>query len=276
VIIVATEDSWAHTIVPRLIAAGADLSMVARADVTSETADDVTISLPSDVSLLEETIKEYGVALVVLDPVLSVMADTINDHRSRDVRIALEPLVAVADRTGCLMLAIAHFNKGSGTDPATLLSGSHAFRDVPRALFAFAITKTEKVLSQVKNSLGRDDLPSLTYMIESVTVPTPEGDAEVSKFVLGGVSHRDVADLLADQDGDDSDLRNAAQEFILSYLMTNGLAAPASKVIGTGVSNGFTADQMKNARARMKDPKVLSQKTAMGGGWEWRVEAAGD
>jgi hypothetical protein len=91
-----------------------------------------------------------------------VLGDTINDHRAKDVRTALEPLVAVADRTGCLMLAIVHFNKGNGVDAATLLSGSHAFRDLPRATFAFAATKTEKVFSQVKNSLGRDDLPSLT------------------------------------------------------------------------------------------------------------------
>jgi hypothetical protein len=249
--------------------------MVARADVVSETADNVTISLPRDVAQLEETIREYEVALVILDPVLSTIAETINDHRAREVRTALEPLVAVADRTSCLMLAIAHFNKGSGTDAATLLSGSHAFRDVSRALFAFAITKTEKVFSQVKNSLGRSDLPSLTYMIEPVTVPTPEGDAEVSKFVLGGVSHRDVADLLAEaEDGDDSDLRSAAQDFLLSYLTTNGLVAPASKVIAAGVANGYTADQMKKARIRIRDPRVLSQKTALSGGWEWRVETS--
>jgi hypothetical protein len=276
VIIVATEDSWKHTIVPRLIAAGADLRMVARADVVSETADNVTISLPSDISALEETIKEYEVALVILDPVLSVLGETINDHRAKDVRSALEPLVAVADRTDCLMVAIVHFNKGSGIDAMALLSGSHAFRDLPRAVFAFVATKTEKVFSQTKNNLGRDDLPSLTYTIEPVNVPTPKGDAEVSKFVLGGVSHRDVADLLAEAGDDDSDLRNAAQEFLLSYLMSNGLAAPASKVIAAGTQNGYTPDQMRNARARMKDPRVISQKTAFGGGWEWRVEAPGD
>jgi hypothetical protein len=150
------------------------------------------------------------VALVILDPMLSVLGDTINDHRAKDVRAALEPLVAAADRTDCLMVAIAHFNKGNGIDAATLLSGSHAFRDLPRAVFAFAAPQTEKVFTQVKNNLGRNDLPSLTYTIEPVTVPTPKGDAEVSKFVLGSVSHRDVADLLSEvTDGDDADLRSA-------------------------------------------------------------------
>jgi hypothetical protein len=183
VIVVATEDSWQHTIVPRLIAAGADRSLVARADVVTEGDDKMVISLPSDILLLESTINEYEVALVILDPMLSVITDKLDSYRARDMRTALEPLVAVADRTGCLMLGIAHFNKGSGTDAATLLSGSHAFRDVPRALFGFVATKTERVFSQIKNSLGRSDLPSFTYTIEPFTVPTPEGDADVSKFV---------------------------------------------------------------------------------------------
>jgi hypothetical protein len=277
VIVVATEDSWQHTIVPRLIAAGADLSLVARADVVTEGDNKMVISLPPDMSLLEATIKEYEVALMILDPMLSVITNKLDSYRAHDMRTALEPLVTAADRTGCLMLGIAHFNKGSGTDAATLLSGSHAFRDVPRALFGFVATKTERVLSQIKNSLGRDDLPSFTYTIEPFTVPTPEGDADVSKFVLGGVSHRDVADILADgNDGEDSDIRNAAQEFLLSYLVSNNLAAPASKAIAAGIANGFTADQMKNARARMRDPKVISGKPSFGTGWEWRIETAND
>jgi hypothetical protein len=182
VIIVATEDSWAHTIVPRLIAAGANLSMVARADVVTEGDDKVVISLPSDIALLQETVLAHHVAIVILDPMLSVITNKLDSYRAHDMRTALEPLVAVADRTGCLMLGIAHFNKGNGTDAATLLSGSHTFRDLPRAIFGFAATKTERVFSQVKNSLGRSDLPSFTYTIEPVTVPTPEGPAEVSKI----------------------------------------------------------------------------------------------
>ena len=36
---------------------------------------------------------------------------------------------------------------------------------------------------------------SFAYTIEEATVHTQKGDAVVSKFVLGDVSHRDVADL---------------------------------------------------------------------------------
>ena len=56
VIVAATEDSWAHTIVPRLIAADADLTLVYRVDIQS--ADgiiDTAVSLPRDLSVFRGT-----------------------------------------------------------------------------------------------------------------------------------------------------------------------------------------------------------------------------
>ena len=46
VIIAATEDSWAHTIVPRLIAHGADLTLVYRVDIEAGDAYTAALSLP--------------------------------------------------------------------------------------------------------------------------------------------------------------------------------------------------------------------------------------
>lgn len=279
VIILATEDSWTQTIGPRLVAAGADRSMIARVDVITETVNGVTISLPSDTGQLEELIVEHQVALVILDPLISMITSSLDSYKSRDMRDALEPLVAMADRTRSMMLGLAHFNKASGTDVLTLISGSHAFRDLPRAVIGFAATPTERVFSQVKNNLGRlDGLPSISYQIEPATVETPDGDAYVSRFVMGGVADQHVADILGagDEDGDESGARSAAQGFILDYLTTHDLAAPASKVIAAGHQQGYTPDQLKKARQRMRHPQVVSGKTAMSGGWEWRIESSSD
>src|SRR5690242_10822264 len=46
VIVAASEDSWEHTIVPRLMAAGADLERVFRVDVVTMDAIDTALSLP--------------------------------------------------------------------------------------------------------------------------------------------------------------------------------------------------------------------------------------
>ena len=48
VIVAATEDSWAHTIVPRLMAADADLDRVYRVGVTTYDGAETSVSLPRD------------------------------------------------------------------------------------------------------------------------------------------------------------------------------------------------------------------------------------
>src|SRR5664280_2838144 len=54
VIIAATEDSWEHTIVPRLTGAGADLDKVFRVDVIVDESRHGTLTLPRDVDELRK------------------------------------------------------------------------------------------------------------------------------------------------------------------------------------------------------------------------------
>jgi RecA-family ATPase len=66
VLVCATEDSWEHTIVPRLMAAGADLTRVYRVDVV--TAMDITVgmSLPRDLEGVERAAKDVDAAMMLL------------------------------------------------------------------------------------------------------------------------------------------------------------------------------------------------------------------
>ena len=130
---IAVEDSWKQTIVPRLIAAGADLERVWQVEAVDAEYGETTLSLPQDNSLMEKAIGEHDVALVVLDPLMSCIGKGIDTHRERDVRTALDPLARMADRTGCVLLGIAHFNKGAGTDPASLITGSGAMKTTTAA-----------------------------------------------------------------------------------------------------------------------------------------------
>lgn len=270
---VAVEDSWKHTLVPRLLAAGADLARVGRFEVVTEADDEVTLSLPHDNVLLEREITRHGVALVVLDPLMSVIGDRIDTHREREVRSALDPLAKLADRTGAVLLGIAHFNKGSGTDAASLITGSGAFKNVPRSVFGFARDDADenggRVMSQVKNSLGRDDLPSLTYTIESAEITTRKGIATTGRFTFTGESDRSVMDVLRDSrsGGDDGDERAEAAAWLVDYLTERGGAAPAVDVLKSGQAAGFARDQLKRAKGR----RVKSEKSSFGGGWQWSL-----
>jgi AAA domain len=207
VIYVAVEDSWKYTIVPRLIAAEADLDLAYRAEVQEADDGTVSLSLPADSILLEEAITTHCIALVVLDPLMSAISDTLDTHVNRQVRQALEPLARMADRTGAVVAGIAHFNKSGGTDASSLITASGAFKEVARFIFAFAVDDDDgsKVITQTKNNLGRSDLPSLAYRIIEAIVPTDKGDARVGRLVLDGETSRTVRDILSVQASGDTE-----------------------------------------------------------------------
>ncbi|ETA04218.1 hypothetical protein E0F15_08905 [Frankia sp. B2] len=275
----AVEDSWKHTLVPRLIAAGADRSKVARFDVVQDDDAEVALSLPVDNDLLEETITDLGAALVVIDPLMSALDATLDSHRTREVRRALDPLAGIADRTGAVILGIAHFNKSSGTDVAQLITGSGAFKDVPRAVFGFARDDSEdasaaggRVMTQVKNSLGRDDLPSLTYGIASAVVETGRGTSHVGRLHFTGRTDRTVADVLSSSSAPDPDAeadRAEAADWLRDYLTGHGGEASPRDIEKAGRADGFSTDQLKRAKRKAG---VRSEKSSMAGPWVWRID----
>jgi hypothetical protein len=203
----ATEDSWQHTIVPRLIAAGADLDLVYRVEVQTietQSAPGVTVelSLPRDCGLLAAEIEQRDVAMVVLDPLMSAVDRSVDTYNDREMRTVLEPLGRLADNTGCMVIGLAHFNKSGDADPLNLITGSRAFTAVVRAVIAVArdpdCDDGQCVVSQVKNNLGRLDLPNLSYVIDTAIVPTDEGDAQTGRIRFTGESDKSVRDILAE------------------------------------------------------------------------------
>ena len=70
----------------------------------------------------------------MLDPLLSRLDSRLDTHKDGDVRLALEPLVALAQRTDTSILGLSHVDKSRSTDPLTLLMASRAFAAVARAV----------------------------------------------------------------------------------------------------------------------------------------------
>jgi AAA domain/Toprim domain len=272
VLYVALEDSWEYTIIPRLMAAGADLSMVGRFDVVNVADEEVSLSLPYDNRLLESSVQEHDVALVTIDPIMSVLGEKINASRSKEVRSALDPLVRIADRTGSVILGIAHFNKGSSSDPTLSITESKAFTDVPRSVFTFARDDENecRVMSQTKNSLGKDwsGLTSLKYTIESTVIDTEEGPAEVGMFVWGGVAERSVGDIVRDRGGDqeDRDERNEVDKWLTVFLTKQ--PQQAGHVFKAADLAGYSKDQAKRAKKRLG---ISAKHPVLEGPWYWEL-----
>lgn len=267
VVCAASEDSWERTIAGRLHVAGADLERVHRIEVEHVSGTTLPLCLPRDCVDLGEQARSHEIALLILDPLISAIDSQINVNQE-ELRTALEPLAALADQTGMAVFGLVHFNKTTGTDVLSRITGSRAFAAVARAALGFArdphAGDSSCVLSQVKNNLGRLDLPSLRYRIESTTLPTAEGSGQWGRLVITGETDTHVEALLADADPDEGD-RGELDDWLRSYLTDQGGTAPANDVFRQGRAVGFSRDQLKGAKRRLR---IASTKTT---GWHWQL-----
>ena len=106
IIILCAEDGAADTIVPRLRAAGADLSRVRVVSAVRNGNDSRrSFNLQLDLELLEKEIERVGnVVLVVIDPISSYLGKA-DSHKNSEVRGVLAPLSEMADRTRVAILS---------------------------------------------------------------------------------------------------------------------------------------------------------------------------
>lgn len=280
VIIFGPEDDWPTVMVPRLIAAGANLEYVAQvqaATITDTLTHQRELRFPLDVDLLREAVREVGARMIIIDPAPTLMEGDMN--KVQDVRRSYEPLMSLAQEHDLAIVLINHFGKGAGNVGAKL-SGSHAWRDLTRSYLAFASDPDtgERIMSQDKNNYGTGR-GSWRFVLESMDVPTEEGMSSVGRVRFLGASEVTVSDLINREPGGDAEDedRNAAQAFVLDYLKSaEAQEAPAGAVIKAGLAAGFSKDEIKHARRRSKNPRILTVKSALlNAGWVWQIDPEG-
>jgi energy-coupling factor transporter ATP-binding protein EcfA2 len=163
VIFMSAEDGIEDTIVPRLMAAGADLRRVhiVRSATQPDGTGRKTFSLKTDVDLLEKKAKEIGdVRVIIVDPISAYMggADGNGNVETREV---LEPLAEMANRLRIAVVAVTHLNKGGGGGQTAMnrFTGSIAFIAAARTAYLVVAdpeNSDRRFLLQVKNNLAKE------------------------------------------------------------------------------------------------------------------------
>ena len=274
VLFATSEDAWEFTMVPRLLAAGADLERVGRVQV----ADDGIITgltTPVDVPELAAYMKRHDVAMLVLDPLTSVMDGRIDAHRDREVRTALEPLGQLAEDTAAAVLGLVHLGKSMSSDPVNLILGSRAFSAVARVALVAARDPDDEasnVLSVEKSNLGRIDVAGLTYRVDGAEIATDEGPAGAGLLVWTGETDRRVRDIMADREGEHGE-RDQAADWLTGYLTDSGSEAPAKEIKAAARAAGFADRTLDRARSRAG---VSTGRSGFGRGavYVWRLDSA--
>ena len=272
------EDDPADTLVPRLLAAGADLARILFVSGTREAGGESRPFDPAtDTRHLARALAGCDVRLLIVDPVVSAVAG--DSHKNTETRRALQPLVDLAASTGCAVLGITHFSKGTqGRDPVERVTGSIAFGALARLVFAAAKATDDdangdgcdRLFVRSKSNIGPDG-GGWRYALEQVAVPG-HPLLTASRVRWGSALEGEARDLLATAEAaNDPEERNAladAVEFLRS-LLTDG-PQPAKAIRSDGENAGHTWRTMHRAADKLN---VDRRKEGMRGGWVWRLPA---
>lgn len=276
VLIWSGEDDPADTLLPRLIASGADRTRCYFVSGTRIDGEVEPFDPARDMAALEEqAVAIGGIKLLIVDPVVSAVAG--DSHKNTEVRRALQPLVDLGSRLDAAVLGISHFSKGgAGSDPASRVVGSIAFTAVARVVLVAAKVKAEdgeqdqdrRILARGKSNIGPDD-GGFEYTIEQAE-PLPGIHAS---YVTWGKSVAGSArDLLAepeaastDEASDGGGARKEAADFLMQVL-ADGLT-PTKTVKTEADSAGVKWATVRRAA----DDLSVVKRRGDGGLWYWKL-----
>ncbi len=237
---VTCEEGAEETVLPKLIAARADLNLVRYLDEIEHpngTRSPFSLENLEELEGFLESHPEFK--LVIIDPASGFVGNK-DEHKDAELRTMLRPLSELANRTNASVLLIKHLNKSTGANAVARVGGSVAWVNACRAAWIVAPDPNEKgafYLSNEKSNSAKQP-PPRRYRIEGL-------DSSDANWCLGDLrgcftdkqlealctqmitvsfsdsaSDIDINDLLAEgrRSSDETDVSVAAAEFLKDFL----------------------------------------------------------
>ncbi len=284
VLMLSAEDGIADTIVPRLMAAEADIGQVhiVAAMTRPDGKGRRTFSLKTDVDHLERLAREVGpVKLIVIDPISAYMggADGNGNVETREV---LEPLAEMANRLGIAVVAVTHLNKGGVANQSALnrFAGSIAFVAAARSAYLVIEDPDDadrRLFLPAKSNLGPKHR-GLAFRVEQRLVC---GDIQASniRWDTGLVTTSVDEALSASENRGSEEVRSGKDEaidFLKGLLTVEGIAVldierQARQAGLLGLDSAIS--QNKCFRAARKALGVVARRNGGSNGqWVWAIQ----
>lgn len=274
-LMVTAEDSLSHTVRPRLEAAGADLERIAFVQMSSGGLED-GLRLPDDVAELDRLVADQGARLVVIDPLMAHLPESVNSWRDQSVRLALAPLHALAEKNGCSVLVVAHLNKGLSADPIRRTGGSIGITAAVRSALLLARDPDDpdgeegrrRVLAHFKCNVA-PPAESLTYEVRAVLLPASADGPQVETARLDelGISpHRGRALLEQHPDSQEGSALDDAKDFLRTELAVG--PRPVKEIKAAANTAGIAEKTLRRAKDELG---VKAAKSDFHGGWTWAL-----
>jgi len=267
VLVWSGEDDPRDTLIPRLIAAGADRQCVHIVDGVIDQGAKRSFDPATDTDRLKE-VMPANARLIIVDPIVSAIAG--DSHKNAEVRRGLQPLVDLAAEHNCAILGITHFSKGTGgRDPVERLTGSQAFGALARTVFVAAKHQDEegeskRIFCKAKSNISTDK-GGFEYSLTQIKLD--EG-IESSAIVWGERLEGTARELLsqAEEFDEDGESPGDAKRFLQDLLSDGPMWA--KDIFKDADQAGYSKRTMQRTR---KVIGVNAVKDGMKGGWKWEL-----
>lgn len=271
VLVWSSEDNPDDTLVPRLVASGADMSRCYFIDGITENEESTPFDPAQDISGLHQAVEQIGgVSLLIIDPIVSAVSGDM--HRANDVRRSLQAVVDFAEVHNCAVIGITHFAKGgAGKSPQDRVIGSQAFGALARMVLVAAKEEDgdRRVLARAKSNIA-PDTGGVAYGLNLTTI---DGGIEATHVVWEGIIEGTAREILGEVEHDESEdgsEKADAEQFLLDLLSDGAITTKQVKADSDGA--GYSWATIRRAQ---KAIGVECAKEGFGssGAWVWKLPA---
>lgn len=203
VLMMLGEDDLDDTAIPRLMAAGADLSKIHFFECMRRPANpDSAVRLDWDLEPLREKLEKHpSIRLVIIDPISNYLGE-VSMIAEQEVRSILIPLKRIAAQLNVAFVLVMHLNKKNELDAISRVGGAMAFIGVSRCSWMFirdasteeGEVKDSFVMARIKNNLVSAAGGGLAYRTTVRSVPIGDNEFVIAPFVEWGAKVNKTAD----------------------------------------------------------------------------------
>ena len=286
-IVIGLEDHFENVFVPRLMAAGADLTKINyltgfRINAAGKESEEHRLVLSiDDIERLGETILKTGTKFVFFDSVMGLLPGKIDANSDQGTRAVLEPLAHMAERVGASVLIGRHWAKGAGSRVASERGiGSVAWGGVARSVLQVAEhpdDETRRVLAVAKGNLAPKP-EHLEFTIASKEVSLPGGElVSMPSIVWGGTCALHIDDLGSRKklNGERQTVAKTCEDWMVGYLAEHDYEVASSTMQDDAKTAGYSFATMKRTREKLQGDGRLTVRK-IGAAWiiNWLKEEA--
>jgi putative DNA primase/helicase len=266
VLLASTEDDENDTIIPRLMAAGADLNNVTILDkikieeILRNKGGNVMgrgkvklslLDFRNHTKLIKGLLKKYpDTALILLDPITAFLG--VDETKDKETRPVLESIADAISGTLCTVIGIIHSNKMTKGSAGDKVKGGSSMLGVTRTAWAVGRDpedKNQRYMALIKGNVLKRET-GLRFTIENKVVDAAQG-IEAGYVVWGEEIDEDANDMLAasreiNKEGG-MDKKGEIFKALVQTALADGPQPSEKAIYPLGEQRGISERTMKSA-----------------------------